>query len=206
MMKILTDLIDSISFQHNPETLIPETNRMKAKVYASLTTAALSENDFTTAYDTCINKLSPLMSSNSTDEVLLNTTWTTFYQTGIYTSPSTRIPHNYLDFQKMELLARALLICPKDKIEIILRHWTNLEEKQTPSSEHMARGARTTSPLIRDNRNGRLDMETSLEFSSWGGSSSRFGVRDTVKTGLTQGIGWLLGATSPQDMDKDQQI
>jgi hypothetical protein len=216
MMKILTDLIDSIDlFQHNPETLILETNRMQARVYAALTTAALSENDFTTAYSTCINKLSPLTSSNPTDQVLVNTTWTAFYQTGIYTGrSSTRIPPSYLDFQKMELLARALLICPKDNIEIILRHWTHLEEKQlhpeitehkTQSSDHAARG--TTSPLISgDSRNGSFDMERETN-SSWGGSSSRFGVRDTVKTGLTQGIGWLLGATSPLDSnDEDQRI
>jgi hypothetical protein len=53
-----------------------------------------------------------------------------------------------------------------------------------------------------------LEMEggrTSGEFGGWGSSSSRFGVRDTVKSGLTQGIGWLLGAqTQPNPQNREQ--
>jgi len=134
----------------------------------------------------------------------------------------------------MELLARAVLVCPKEEIEGILRRWTDLENKQlhpelaqqqqpsghVPQSSGENRSllataaqvgrsvAKSASPLIPggDGRNGSMEMErerSSGEFSGWGTSSSRFGVRDTVKSSLTQGIGWLLGAT-PQDPNQEQ--
>lgn len=62
--------------------------------------------------------------------------------------------------------------------------------------------ARTASPMLgSETFEGRRSggMEGLGEFGAgnagnWRSSSSRFGVRDTVKSGLTQGIGWLLGA------------
>jgi Secretory pathway protein Sec39 len=133
---------------------------------------------------------------------------------------------NLHDFQKMELLARAMLICPKGEIDGIVEQWRILEEKQLhpenaqdPStqaisysgSEHsrsllataaqVGRGiARTASPLLDGRRSSEMNRE-----GMGGESGSRFGVRDTVKTGLTQGIGWLLGATPQTQHQQGEQ-
>jgi len=232
MLKILNDLVDGTElFKQNPNREV-EIIRMQARVNASIVNAALSENDFTTAYDTCINKLSPSTTNYPNDNVISEAAWVAYYRTGIFagrpanrtnrTGVSTSTLH---DFQKMELLARAMLICPKREIEGILGHWTLLENKQlhpenaqpptSVASEHRSllstaaqvgrEIARTASPLL----DGRANTEASRERTSselgWGTSSSRFGVRDTVRTGLTQGIGWLLGATPQTEHDGAQQ-
>jgi hypothetical protein len=240
MIKILNDLIDGTQlFSSNPNTRELEKSRMQARVNATIVKAALADDDFTIAYDTCVNKLSPLTSTYAGDTPISEAAWVAFYQTGIHSgrtstrtltkSPTSSTPP--IDGQKMELLARAMLICPKEEIEGILIRWTDLENKmlhpelvppphseQTsrPSGEH--RGilataaqigrsvARTATPLTagRDGRNGSMEPSrerTAGESSAWGSSTSRFGVRDTVKSGLTQGIGWLLGATPTQTTD-----
>ena len=236
MIKILSDLIDGMQL-FNQTSRDLEASRMQARVYAAIVTAALNDNDFATAHDTCVNKLSPLSSTYS-DGKISEVAWVAFYRTGTYSVPpstrgAARTPTS--DSQKMELLARAILICPKEEIEGILRRWTELENKQlypelaqqqqqqsghAPQSSRESRSllataahvgrsvAGSASPLIPggDGRNGSREMErerSSGEVSGWGTSSSRFGVRDTVKSGLTQGLGWLLGAT-PQDSDQEQ--
>jgi hypothetical protein len=233
MIQILNDLIDGMQL-FNQTSRDLETSRMQARVYAAIVTAALNDNDFATAYDTCVNKLSPLSSTYS-DSKISEVAWVAFYQTGTYSGqPSTRGAARTptADSQKMELLARAILICPKEEIEGILRRWTELENKQlhpelaqqqsghAPQSSRESRSllaaaahvgrsvAGSASPLIPggDGRNGSREMERERplgEVSGWGTSSSRFGVRDTVKSGLTQGLGWLLGAT-PQDSNQEQ--
>jgi hypothetical protein len=207
MIKVLTDLIDGTGSQDN-------TNAMKAKVYVAITTAALSENDFPAAYETCISKLSPL--TDTTDNSILTTAWVAFYNAGMYNRrPRSSITSDQLTFQKMELLARAVLICPKEKLATILREWTTLETTSLHPEQHhprpaehrgfletAAQVARTASPLISGGRESFERERTSGESSPWGQSTSRFGVRDTVKTGLTQGLGWLLGATPQQDTDE----
>ena len=237
MIKILNDLIDGTQL-FNQTSRDLETSRMQARVYVAMVNAALNDNDFATAYDTCVNKLSPLTSTYS-DGKISEVAWVAFYRTGIHsgqpsTRGATRTPAS--DSQKMELLARAVLICPKEEIEGILHRWTDLENKQlhpelaqqqqqqqsghAPRSSGESRSlfataaqvgrsvARSATPLIpgRDGRNGSMEMEperSSGEFSGRETSGSRFGVRDTVKSGLTQGIGWLLGAT-PQDPNQEQ--
>src|SRR5271169_2668177 len=129
MIKILNDLIDGTQlFSHTtPDIRNLETSRMQARVIATIVTSALADNDFTTAYDTCVNKLSPITSTYS-DDAISQVAWVAFYRTGIYSGrPSTRsairisMPSNpVLDTQKMELLARAVLICPKEEMEGIL--------------------------------------------------------------------------------------
>lgn len=236
MIKILNDLIDGTQlFNQTSRNL--ETSRLQARVYAAIVNAALNDNDFATAYDTCVNKLSPLTSTYS-DGKISEVAWVAFYQAGTYsgrpsTRGATRTPTS--ESQKMELLARAVLICPKEEIEGIIRQWRNLENKQlypelaqqeqqqsghAPRSSRESRSllataaqvgrsvARSASPLVAgsNGRNGSMEINrerSSGEFTGWGTSSSRFGVRDTVKSGLTQGIGWLLGAT-PQDPNQEQ--
>jgi hypothetical protein len=206
MIKILTDLIDGTGSQDNATA-------MKAKVYVAITTAALSENDFPAAYEICITKLSPL--TDTTDTSILTTVWIAFYNVGMYIRrPPSSITSDQLTFQNMELLARAVLICPKEKLESILREWTNLEatlhleQHRTQPAEHRgfletaAQVAQTASPLISGGRESEQER-TSGEFLPWRQSTSRFAVRDTVKTGLTQGLGWLLGATPQQDTDEN---
>lgn len=240
MIKILNDLIDGTQlFDQTPGNRNMETNRMQARVFTAIVNAALAENDFNTAYDTCINKLSPLTLANPDDTAITNTVWSAFYRTGIYTDrrPSTRasvrtsLPSNsFLDFQKMEVLSRAMLACPKEEIEGILKHWTALENKtlfpnvevpppitastQAPqehrsllaTAAQVGRSvARTASPLIPgaggpDLSLGQTRERASAEFIS-GNSNSRFGVTDTVRSGLTQGIGWLIGATPQQEQN-----
>ena len=189
MIKILNDLIDGTQL-FNQASRDLETNRMQARVYAAIVDAALNDNDFATAYDTCINKLSPLTSTYS-DGKISEVAWIAFYRTGIYsgrpsTRGATRTPTS--DSQKMELLARAVLICPKEEIEGILRRWTDLENKQlhpelaqqqqqqsghAPRSSRESRSllataaqvgrsvARSASPLIPggDGRKGSMEME-----------------------------------------------
>jgi Secretory pathway protein Sec39 len=75
MIKVLTDLIDGMGSQGN-------VNAMKAEVYVAITTAALSENDFPAAYETCITKLSAL--ADTTDTSILTTGWVAFYNVGMY--------------------------------------------------------------------------------------------------------------------------
>ena len=209
---------------------------MHARVYAAIIVAALADRDFPTAYTTCVTNLAPLTTAN--DDTINGHAWQAFYKTGSYTGTATRpgtrntpVTTTHLDYQKMELLARAILICPKEYIEDCLNPWTTLETKLLhpelvqPDNTRVSgerRGflamatdvARTASPII-GGRNGSLEMEgqeggrTSGEFGGvaggWGGSSSRFGVRDTVKSGLTQGIGWLLGApTQPNPQNREQ--
>ena len=229
MIKILDDLIDGTQLFPNPQQRAVERNRMHARVYAAIIVAALADRDFTTAYATCVTNLAPLTTAN--DDTINAHAWHAFYKTGSYTGTATRpgtrntpITPTHLDYQKMELLARAILICPKEYIEDCLDRWTTLETKllhpelvqpdtTRVSGEHRgflamaADVARTASPII-GGRNGSLEMEegrTSGEFGGWGSSSSRFGVRDTVKSGLTQGIGWLLGApTQPNPQNREQ--
>lgn len=244
MIKILNDLIDGTQlFSQTADTRELETSRMQARVNATIVKAALADDDFTIAYDTCINKLSPLTSTYAGDTPISETAWAAFYQTGIhFGKPSTRssvkslMPSASLaDGQKMELLARAMLICPKEEIERILNRWLDLENKilhpelaQPPQSEQTSRSsgehrsifataaqigrsvALTASPLTtgRDGRNGSTEPgreRTAGESSPWGSSTSRFGVRDTVKSGLTQGIGWLLGATPTPTQNADNR-
>ena len=233
MIKMLDDLIDGTQLFAAPQQRAVERNRMHARVYVAIVLAALTDKDFTTAYNTCITNLAPL--TNANDDIINGHAWEAFYKTGSYTNtltrPGTRNPSittTQLDYQQMELLARAILICPKEYIEDCLNRWVQLEtkllhpelvqpENTRVSSEHRgflamaADVARTASPII-GGRNGSQETErqegrTSGEFGpgGWGTSSSRFGVRDTVKSGLTQGIGWLLGApTQPNNQNRGQ--
>ena len=238
IVRILHDLIEGTRLfaRKQPQEADLETTRMEARVNATIVKAALAENDFTTAYQTCVDKLVPVAGVDA-DPKIAEVAWFAFFKTGSFSGrPQTRGPSRItqttLDSEKMELLARALMICPKEEMGGIVTRWTALETKlfqpetqreaaaQEPrvrsSGEHH-RGffetaaqvgrsvARTASPMLgRDvyeqRRSGEMEREgkTSGEFDGggvWGPSSSRFGVRDTVKSGLTQGIGWLLGAT-----------
>jgi hypothetical protein len=202
MIKILDDLIDGTQLFKESSTREFEISKMHARVYAAIVKAALKENDFITGYNTCIGKLSPL-SNKYADDTIHDVAWRAYSSVGSYSSHAVRAS-SHMDFQKMELLALAVLICPKSNIVEILTKWTELErrslsEDQNSSALHTSAGdnrnllttatqagwsiARTASPLLGDgtgSEEGRV-------------ATSRFGVRDTVKTGLTQGIGWLLG-------------
>ena len=225
MVKILDDLIEGIQlFKDHPGTKELEINKMHARVYASIVKAALHENDFMTAYTICINKLSPLTTRYTDDPIIKDVAWQAYDLAGSYSSSRTlrgRSPQH--DFQKMELLALAILICPKPKIVEILNKWSDLERKSLQYGQQPPETPLQTQPLSRDNRSllataaqvGRSVARTASPLlgdgqeragmeDGWGSSSSRFGVRDTVKTGLTQGIGWLLGAT-PQRTSQEEE-
>jgi Secretory pathway protein Sec39 len=206
MLKILTDLIDGTElFKRRLEAQALESSQMQAKVFSALINAALTEHDFPVAYDLCINKLVPLITQYPSDQLISEAASTAFYRTGIFTS---RIRTPIQDYQKMEVLARAMLICPKSEIEGILGHWSILENRHLhpQSTAEMDQGVfagsvRSISPVI-DAGNGTHEGRGSGELSK-GISSSRFHVRDTVKTGLTQGIGWLLGANPQSHQDTE---
>ena len=221
MVKILDDLVEGTQLLKDttPATRDAEVSKMHARVYAAIVKAAVHENDFNTAYATCINKLTPLTSQN-VDKTINDMAWQAYDMAGSYTSRTLRVSPQ-TDFQKMELLALAILICPKSEIAGILDKWSSLDRKslqsgeqppqplQTPAASRENRGllahaaqvgrsvARTASPLLVEGHDGMGRGE-----DGWGSSSSRFGVRDTVKTGLTQGIGWLLGATPRGEEEK----
>jgi protein transport protein SEC39 len=245
MLRILHDLIEGTQlFAHRtPQEAGLETTRMEARVNATIVKAALAENDFNTAYDTCVKKLVPVTGVGA-DVKNAEIAWVVFLQTATFSGrPQTRRParmtQTTLDNEKMELLAHALIICPKEEMDGIVSRWTNLENKllwpeaqqpeivsaapQTRGSGDYHRGffetaaqvgrsvARTASPMLggetfEGRRSG--EMEGLGEFGAvnpvnWRSSSSRFGVRDMVKSGLTQGIGWLLGA-SPTHEDEEK--
>jgi Secretory pathway protein Sec39 len=235
LIKILNDFIDGTQL-FTTETRYSKTREMQARVYVTVVNAALSANDFIMAYNICIHKLSELTSA---EIVIPETTWLAFYRAGIYSGrlshDSTEMSTILVDFQKMELLAHAILLCPKEQISEIVSRWTALENRtlhpelvQPPQSSNSRssrdhRNLLTTSaqqernvehresPLIRktdeENSSPTLDENrVSGEFDTWRQSSSRFGVRDTVKAGLTQGIGWLLGATPQADSQVDDSI
>jgi hypothetical protein len=237
MIKILDDLIEgTLLFRDSSPSIRKEleTRKMHARVYAEIVKAALRENDFMTAYHICINKLAPLTSAHDADETICEVSWRVYDLAGSYNPSRTlRGGSAQLDFQKMELLALAILICPKPKIAEILQKWSDLETKtlqsgeqqqqlshtplQTPSSSsrdnrsllataaQVGRSvARTASPLLGDG--GGQDRGGERLDDGWGSSSSRFGVRDTVKTGLTQGIGWLLGATAQRENPDEERF
>jgi len=232
LIKVLDDLIEGTQLLplDLPQRQL-EIDRLHARVYAAIVMAALADKDFTIAYHTCVTNLTALTSLN--DDTISRYTWEAFYNAGSYTSPSSNRPASSQqhDFQKMELLARAILVCPKEVIEDCLVRWTALETKlmhpelvpmldtsnMRNSGEH-SRGilataadvgrtvARTASPLI-GGRNRSLELErqdAEAGLGGWGSSSSRFGVRDSVKSGLTQGIGWLLGAPTQPDEDREK--
>jgi len=206
MIKILDDLIEGTQLFKESPTRELEISKMHARVYAVIVKAALNENDFTTAFNTCMGKLSPL-SSKYVDDTIYDVAWRAYDLVGSYSSYAMR-DSSHTDFQKMELLALAVLICPKSEIVEILRKWTELERKSLSEGDSSALHtsaednrsllttaaqagwsiARTASPLLGDG------VGNGMERTDEGrGTTSRFGVRDTVKTGLTQGIGWLLG-------------
>lgn len=240
MLKILNDLIDGTQlFSRNIPEMNLETSRMQARVNAEIVYAALRENEFTIAYESCVNKLAPLVSAFPHDSKLAESAWVAYYRTGIYSglpSPNySTSATSLIEYQKMEVLARALLICPKEELEGILQYWTQLEGKMLhPEYQHrtstqlsdsssarhrtfletaaqvgrsVARTARA-SPLLSggESLNGTGGIGTSegrRSSSESARSSSRVGVRDTVRTGITQGIGWLIGATQqPPDQDE----
>jgi hypothetical protein len=249
MQRILHDLIEGTRLfaDQAPQEATLETMRMAARVNATIVKAALAENDFATAYETCMTKLVPVTGPD-TDEKIAEIAWSAFFNTGNFTGqPATRGPSRIttstLNNEKMELLARALMICPKEEMDGIVTRWTALEaklfqpetarEQKEPvvnapvkgSVEHH-RGffetaaqvgrsvAQTASPIIGGGngfeRRKSSEMEqdegrVAGEFGgTWGSSGSRFGVRDTVKSGLTQGIGWLLGATAVSQDTSDE--
>lgn len=237
MLTILDDLIDGTELlkQSSQADRQLSTSRMRARVNAAIVDAALSQNDFTLAYKVCDENLGQLVATYPKDEVIAVAAWPAYYRTATYTSTAhRRLPSRSSassvatidDFQRMELLARAILICPKAEIQEILRTWMDFENRMLyperippnsgrPSSEDhgglLAAAAdigksvaRRASPLltVNDRREGGSSSETTSGDHGWGTSSSRFGVRDTVKTGLTQGIGWLLGATPQAEPDR----
>lgn len=233
MLNILDDLIDGTELfkQSAPVDRQLNISRMRARVNAAIVEAALSQNDFTVAYKVCYENLGQLVTTYPKDEVIIRATWPVYYHTATYTSSAhRRLPSrssasniaNIDNFQRMELLGRAILICPKTEIQGILRTWKDFENRMLypeqipttsgrPSSEDhggllsaAADIARRASPLLRvnDRREGGSSSEISSGEHGWGTSQSRFGVRDTVKTGLTQGIGWLLGATPQAEPDR----
>lgn len=207
LIKILDDLIEGTQLFKESPTRELEISKMHARVYAVIVKAALKENDFMTGFNTCMGKLSPL-SSKYVDDTIYDVAWRAYNLTGSYSSYTMR-DSSHVDFQKMELLALAVLICPKSEIVEILKKWTELErkslsEERDSSALNTSAGdnrsllgtaaqagwsiARTASPLLGDG------VGNGMERTDEGrGATSRFGVRDTVKTGLTQGIGWLLG-------------
>ena len=235
LIKILDDLIDGTQLFPDPAQHTVETNRMHARVYSAIVGAALNDRDFITAYNICVTNLVPLVNLN--DDTINRHAWEAFYKAGCFTSSTTRpgtrtTPTNTAqhDYQRMELLARAVLICPKEVMEDCLDRWTTMETKllhpelaplptgPRTSSEHRgflaevgSRIGRTATPIIggaSGGRNGSLGMERpegeGVLGSGWGTSSSKFGVRDTVKSGLTQGIGWLLGAPTQPNQNREQ--
>lgn len=224
MVKILDDLIEGIQLLKDTPGRETEMSKMHARVYAAILKAALHENDFMTAYQICINKLAPL-TTQYVDDTINDVAWQAYDLAGSYSSRTLR-PSPQTDFHKMELLALAILICPKSEIVGILKKWSDLERKSLQSGEQavqtplqtpaMSRDnksllataaqvgrsvARTASPLLGDGH--ELGMERRED--GWASSTSRFGVRDTVKTGLTQGIGWLLGATPQRTSQEEEQ-
>jgi Secretory pathway protein Sec39 len=238
MIKILNDLIDGIQlfpFNSDSPARQLQISRMYARVYGVIVDASLYDhNDFAIAHETCLQKLSPLASTFPEDPTISDVTWKSLFKTGTFsvhqkfsTRSSSRMSttsESNLDSQKMDLLARGILICPKSEIDKILQHWIALESKMLQPSlqpqviakpsdhgnfllaaAHVGRNiVRSASPSIGGHgRNGSVEMErSSTGEGSWGTSSSRFGVRDTVKSGLTQGLGWLLGATAQEGEDQ----
>lgn len=231
MIKILDDLIEGTQLlpPDAPQRRI-EIDRMHARVYAAIVMAALADKDFSTAYNTCVTNLAPL--TNLDDDTISRHAWEAFYKAGSYSISHSSVrpgTSTQYDYQKMELLARAILICPKEIIEDCLTRWTALETKllhpelvpvvdtnARMSGEH-SRGflataanvgrtvARTASPIIGgSNRSLELERQEGEGGVGWGSSSSRFGVRDSVKSGLTQGIGWLLGAPTQPNQNREQ--
>jgi len=185
MIKILDDLIDGTQLFPYPQQHAVERNRMHARVYAAIIVATLADRGFTTAYTTCVTNLAPLTTANDdtiNDDTINGHERHAFYKTGSYTGTATRpgtcntpVATIHLDYQKMELLARAILICPIEYIEDCLNRWTTLATKllhpelvqpdsTRVSGEHrgvlaMAEDvARTVSPII-GGRNGSVEME-----------------------------------------------
>jgi hypothetical protein len=213
MLKILDDLIDGIQLFKQSSAAERElgTRRMEARVLASIVEAALSQNDFSTAYKVCTMNLDALIRAHPKDKVIKQASWPAFYHTATHSSSTHGRPsshgaatHAVDDSQRMELLARAVLICSKTEIHGVLRVWMDLERKllypeQPPLASHQSSAEDHNRLLATYAGNSGLEVgsfsDTAGESRGSGLSSSRFGVRDTVKTGLTQGIGWLLGAT-----------
>jgi protein transport protein SEC39 len=238
MLRILHDLIDGTQLftDRTPQEAEQETRRMEARVNAMIIKAALAANDFNTAYDTCIKKLVPVTSVDA-DVKIAEIAWPAFFQTATFSGgPQTRRParmkQTALDNDKMDLLALAIMVCPKEEMDGMLSLWTDLENKllwpeaqqpETISTLSQTRGsgrhhggffetaaqvgrsvARTASPMLgsesfENRRSGEIEGLGEFHAGNWRSSSSRFGVRDTVKSGLTQGIGWLLGASVTQE-------
>ncbi|CAG8683795.1 5012_t:CDS:2, partial [Racocetra fulgida] len=104
----------------------------EVKVMAMLADAALRDNNFVTAYDTCVdlvNVIKAMASANkgdneNTELALANdAAWRICYEVAKQ--------ENYRDLeQQMTLMGYALSLCPSDQIADLLNLWRKLDEEQ----------------------------------------------------------------------------
>ena len=105
------------------------------RVIAMAVKAALSEDDFDTAYSYVVNRLSLFRSTNHgspepQDSIMDDITWRAAYQAGHAQSPNGKDGSNLRRLeQRMELLSQALLLAPKSAIEDILTTWRECEKE-----------------------------------------------------------------------------
>lgn len=100
--------------------------------------AALSENDFETAYSFAMNRLVSLAKDEEDTEDVKDVIWRTCFQAGRYRSPYVALigettAHGGKALRaiemRMELLAQALRVCPPPTLAEILAAWRRCEEE-----------------------------------------------------------------------------
>lgn len=100
--------------------------------------AALTENDFETAYSFAVNRLVSMAGTTKDTEDVRDVIWRTCFQAGRYTSPYAVIAgENTIHGGKalrvvemrMELLAQALRVCPPHALADVLAAWRRCEEE-----------------------------------------------------------------------------
>lgn len=100
--------------------------------------AALSENDFETAYSFAVNRLVCMAGATDDTEDVRDVIWRTCFQAGRYTSPYAVIAGGNTTRggkalraveMRMELLAQALRVCPPHALADVLAAWRHCEEE-----------------------------------------------------------------------------
>lgn len=100
--------------------------------------AALSENDFETAYSFAVNRLVSMASETVDTGEVRDVIWRTCFQAGRYTSPYAIIAGENTTHggkvlrvveMRMELLAQALRVCPPHALAGVLAAWRRCEEE-----------------------------------------------------------------------------
>lgn len=109
-----------------------------ARILGMCVEAALSENDFETAYSFAVNRLVSMANVTDDTEDVRDVIWRTCFQAGRYRSPyAVLIGENTAHGGKalrvvemrMELLAQALRLCPPHALADVLAAWQSCEEE-----------------------------------------------------------------------------